>query len=112
MSSYNFLSNLIHNVQANDWRKSRFNTFITHPLCFLTAYKSYDVLPVQAGTSDYKTRPILLTDPSIAMNQPSRAEVAKPLARGQKSARQDIFKRSLKFFENKFVKFYGELCNT
>ena len=28
--------------------------FVIHPLCFLTAYKSYDVLPVLAGTSDSK----------------------------------------------------------
>ena len=28
--------------------------FSTHPLGFITAYKSYDVLPVLAGTSDSK----------------------------------------------------------
>ena len=30
--------------------------FVNHPPCFLTAYKSYDVLPVLAGKSDSKNK--------------------------------------------------------
>ena len=31
-----------------------FTNFVTYPLCFFTAYKSYDVVPFLAGTMDSK----------------------------------------------------------
>ena len=39
-------------LRSNKGSTPSFPNFSTHPICFLTAYKSYQVLPVLAGTSD------------------------------------------------------------